>query len=67
MERKGTDQDTTRVSMAGMLADPSRCSFVRREGDSVLDLVYMRGNARSFEKTAFSCLCVFIQNMNTDF
>lgn len=40
MERKGTDQDTTRVSMAGMLADPSRCSFVRREGDSVLDLVY---------------------------
>lgn len=66
MERKGTDQDT-RVSMAGMLADPSRCSFVRREGDSVLDLVYMWGNARSFEKTAFSCLCVFIQNMNTDF
>lgn len=36
--------------MAGMLADPGRGLFVRREGDSVPDVVYIRSNARSLKK-----------------
>lgn len=50
MGTKGTDQDTARVSMAGMLADPGRRSFVRREGDGVPNVAYIRGKARSFGK-----------------
>lgn len=43
MERKGIDQKTGRVSMAGMRAEPGACSFVSREGEAVQDPVYTRG------------------------
>lgn len=42
MERKGIDQETRRVSMAGMGAEPGACSFVSREGEDVPDSVYTR-------------------------
>lgn len=54
------DQDTARVSMAGMLADPGRGLFVRREGDSVPDVVYIRSNARSFKKKKKRPLIAFV-------